>query len=76
MFFSTRDPEQKLYPASQVIKQGLANDGGLFVPDSIPTITLEQIAELADMSYPEKAATILSKFIPPDHMLRDVNAIA
>ena len=77
MFFSTRDPEQKLYPASQVIKQGLANDGGLFVPDSIPTITLEQIAELADMSYPEKAATILSKFLSDytyDELLEDAQA--
>lgn len=63
MFFSTRDSEKKLYPASQVIKQGLANDGGLFVPDSIPTVTLEQIADLATKSYPEKAATILSMFL-------------
>ncbi len=63
MFFSTRDSEKKLYPASQVIKQGLADDGGLFVPDSIPSVTLEQIADLATKSYPEKAATILSMFL-------------
>ena len=59
MFFSTRDSQKKLYSAAQVIKQGLADDGGLFVPDSIPSLTLEQIADLANKSYPEKAASIL-----------------
>jgi len=63
MFFSTRDSEKKLYKASQVIKQGLAEDGGLFVPDSIPTVTLDEIAELANRSYPEKAARILSLYL-------------
>lgn len=63
MFFSTRDPEKKLYSASQVIKQGLADDGGLFVPDSIPSVTLDEIAELANCSYPEKAARILSLYL-------------
>ena len=77
MFFSTRDPEKKLYSASQVIKQGLADDGGLFVPDSIPAVTLEQIAELADKSYPEKAATILSEFLSDytyEELLEDATA--
>ena len=63
MFFSTRDSKKKLFKASQVIKQGLASDGGLFVPDSIPSVGLEEISELAKKSYPEIAATILSKFL-------------
>ncbi len=76
MFFSTRDPEKKLYSASQVIKQGLADDGGLFVPDSIPSITLDEIAELANKSYPEKAAEILSKYLSDytyDELLQDAS---
>ena len=63
MFFSTRDPEKKLFKASEVIKQGLASDGGLFVPESIPTVSLDDISELTKMSYPEIAATILSKYL-------------
>ena len=63
MFFSTRDSEKKLFKASEVIKQGLASDGGLFVPESIPSVSLEEISELAKKSYPEIAATILSKFL-------------
>ena len=76
MFFSTRDSEKKLYKASQVIKQGLADDGGLFVPDSIPSVTLDEIAELANKSYPEKAAQILSKFLSDytyDEILSDAS---
>ena len=46
MFFSTRDSEKKLFKASEVIKQGLASDGGLFVPESIPTLTQEEIFDL------------------------------
>ena len=74
MFFSTRDSQKKLYTASQVIKQGLADDGGLFVPDSIPSVTLEEVKELSLMTYPEKAATILSKFLSDytyDELLED-----
>ena len=39
MFFkSTRSNEKATATAAQVIKQGLAADGGLFVPDSIPAL--------------------------------------
>ena len=49
--------------AAQAIKQGLASDGGLFVPESIPTLTNADIAALCEMSYPERAARILSWFL-------------
>ena len=38
-FYSTRDTEQKKFDSALVIKQGLADDGGLFIPESIPTLT-------------------------------------
>ena len=63
MFFSTRDSEKKLYKASEVIKNGLAADGGLFVPDSIPSVSLDDIANIAKMSYAERAATVLSMYL-------------
>ncbi len=62
-FFSTRDPQKKLFEASQVIKQGLATDGGLFVPDSIPTVSKDEIQGFTQKSYPEIAACILAKFL-------------
>ena len=45
-FFSTRDCGQTTYSAAQVIKQGLADDGGLFVPESIPALSRDEIAAL------------------------------
>lgn len=74
MFFSTRDPEKKLFLASEVIKNGLAADGGLFVPDSIPSLSLEDISDIAKMSYAERAATILSMYLSDytyDELLED-----
>ena len=50
-YFSTRsslknDPKT----ASQVIKQGLADDGGLFMPESIPHISMDFIKSLCNLS--------------------------
>ncbi len=64
MFYkSTRSQQNATERAAQVIKEGLAADGGLFVPESIPTITLKEIHALCKESYPVRAATILSKFL-------------
>ena len=49
--------------AAGAIKQGLASDGGLFMPDKIPTFGKGDIAKLCAMSYPERAAYILSLFL-------------
>ena len=62
-FQSTRDQSAAKFSAAQVIKQGLAADGGLFVPESIPTLTKEDITALCAMDYPARAATILGKFL-------------
>ena len=62
-FYSTRDTEQKKYDSAIVIKQGLADDGGLFIPESIPTIGEDDIKALSKMSYPERAAKILSMYL-------------
>ena len=63
LYKSTRSNEKAAATAAQVIKQGLAEDGGLFVPDSIPTLTMDEIQALCKESYPVRAATILSKFL-------------
>ncbi len=62
-FQSTRETNAPSYTAAKAIKQGLANDGGLFVPDSIPTLTVEEIKALCLDDYPTRAAKILGKFL-------------
>ena len=62
-FQSTREQVSSHLSAAQVIKQGLASDGGLFVPESIPTLTEEEIRTLCTADYPTRAAKILGKFL-------------
>ena len=64
-YISTRDtasfPSQ--YTAAQAICSGLAPDGGLFVPASIPQITQNELKSLCSASYDRRAAEILSLYL-------------
>lgn len=42
---------------------GLARDGGLYVPETIPTLSKDQIAAMAGQSYEEVAFTVMRPFI-------------
>lgn len=57
---STRSDET--VTASQAILKGLASDGGLFVPTSIPKLQVS-IDELARMSYKETAYAVMKEFL-------------
>ena len=61
-FHSTRDNSISVSSA-QAIKQGLSNEGGLFVPDSFPKVGLDDIDSLSEMSYHDRAYFVLSKFL-------------
>ncbi len=61
MYSSTRNKNEKV-TASQAILKGLANDGGLFVPDSIPALDVS-LEELAKMSYQETAYAVMKQFL-------------
>ena len=77
MYYSTRDASHQKYTAAEVIKMGLAPDGGLFIPESIPTLTVEEIKSLCQESYPVRAAQILGKFLTDytyDELLADCTA--
>lgn len=61
-FVSTRDGKKEYKPCEAIIK-GIADDGGLFVPQSFPLITFDDIAEFAEMPYEECAAKVLSLYL-------------
>lgn len=61
-YISTRGGDYR-YSAAQAIKQGIAPDGGLFVPERIPRLTEQEINSLIDMDYPQRAALVLSKYL-------------
>ena len=47
----------------QAMMTGLATDGGLYVPETVPTLTHDQIAAMAGQSYEEIAFTVMRPFI-------------
>ena len=58
---------------------GLARDGGLYVPETIPTLTEAQIAAMAGQSYEDVAFTVMRPFIGDtftDAQFRDLIARA
>ena len=61
-YVSTRNPEIRL-SAAQAIVQGLSRDGGLFLPEEIPQISLEEIKALSKLPYPERAAKIMKLYL-------------
>jgi len=59
---------------SQAILQGIASDGGLYLPEKLPVLTQADLEELRGMDYPHRAARILSLFLSDfteEELLRD-----
>lgn len=61
LYKSTRGTGKSI-TASQAILQGLSEDGGLFVPDSLPKLALS-FEELSEMSYQETAYEVMKLFL-------------
>ncbi len=59
---STRDSKLNVSSAL-AIKTGLSPEGGLFLPETVPAVSLDEIGALANMSYNERAVNILSRFL-------------
>ena len=62
---STRNSQLRL-EASQVISQGISQEGGLFVPESFPDLTSE-LPSYLELDYPALAKAIFSKFLTDFH---------
>ena len=76
-YVSTRGKENKKRSAAYAIKTGLASDGGLYMPEAIPSLSLSEIENLTKKSYPERCADILSRFLTDytyDELLEDAKA--
>ena len=59
----------------QVLLTGLASDGGLYVPESLPTFSPDDIAAMAAMDYPELAQKIITPFVDDCIPADDLRAI-
>ena len=63
-FISTRGGEK--VTGAQAIVQGLAKNGGLFVPEKFPKVSEKELETMKEMNYPERAAFILGKYLADD----------
>lgn len=61
MYRSTRNADNQV-SASQAVLKGLAEDGGLYVPERLPKLDVS-LEALADLSYQETAYTVMKQFL-------------
>lgn len=75
IYYSTRDNERK-YPFTlkDAAFAGLAPDGGLFIPESIPQVDMAEVERLADISYADMA-TYLAQIIFDDIPAEDMECL-
>ncbi len=74
-YISTRDKAFAV-SGSEAIVKGISREGGLFVPETFPQLDKEKLIELAEQSYEERAAYIMSLYLKDfsyDELLRYAN---
>ena len=62
IYHSSRDVTVEISAAEAIVK-GLANDGGLFVPETIPAVTRAELEALCKMDYRGRAADIMGRYL-------------
>ncbi|NRD79992.1 threonine synthase [Bacillus sp. BRMEA1] len=73
-FISTRGNVGKIGFIDTVL-MGLANDGGLLIPEKIPQISEEKLQSMSKLSYQDLAFEIISSYVDgeiPDQELKDL----
>ena len=73
-YISTRG-EAPALDFEQALLTGMADDGGLYVPASLPQFSAQEIAAMAGKSYPELALQIIRPFVDGCIPERDLAAI-
>ncbi|MBR3148919.1 MAG: threonine synthase [Eubacterium sp.] len=62
LYTSTRNKNIRV-SAAQAIAQGISEEGGLFVPCELPEFDIDKIGSMVDMSYIQRAKTVLREFL-------------
>ncbi|MGC1379102.1 MAG: hypothetical protein WA821_22930, partial [Anaerolineales bacterium] len=70
-YVSTRS-NYTLAASSHVMKIGIAPDGGLFVPEKVAPVSLEQIKSFAGMGFQQRAVQILKSYLD-DYSLSELD---
>ena len=76
LYYSTRDCERKNgITSAEAILRGIAPDGGLYMPESIPQVDAGFIDRLSRLDYAGRATEILSLFLT-DYPKEDIESCA
>jgi threonine synthase len=59
----------------EVLLTGLASDGGLYVPETLPQFSLDEIRAMAALDYPQLALNIIGPFVDDCIPTEDLRAI-
>lgn len=62
LYYSTRDKNRRV-TASRAISDGLAPDGGLYIPECIPQVSAEKLEALCKANYRERATYIMGLYL-------------
>ena len=73
-YVSTRG-DAPMLEFGDVLLEGLASDGGLYVPDGLPTISASDMADFAGLEYHEVATRVLAPFVAPSLSNDDLAAL-
>jgi len=72
-YSSTRGcPSQKHLNFRTVVMQGLAHDRGLFVPDTIPSVSKDELESWRSLSFPKVAIEVIKKFVSEDDVPHNI----
>lgn len=74
LYYSTNLLSDKVSFRNALLK-GLAHDGGLYMPETIPVLDKKEIKAFSGMSYPEIALAIAVKFLHSEIETTDLKAI-
>lgn len=71
-YSSTRGcPSQHDLSFREVVMRGLAHDRGLFVPNSFPAVTKEEVESWRGLNYADLAVEVIGKYVGDDEVPRD-----
>ena len=63
MYYHSTQDKSKSVLSAQAIAQGISQDGGLFVPESFPQLSADELRSMLSMSYQDRAKLIVSKYL-------------
>lgn len=62
LYVDTRGAAGEPVPFTEAVVNGLAAGGGLYVPQELPSMTVDEIVKLAELPYAERAAAVYKAF--------------